>query len=359
MRVFHVVPALFGANGGVTGGAERYVLELARHMAELVPTTLVSFGPQDESRTLGRLSIRLFGGAHAVRGLASNPFSLRALAFLRHADVVHCHQRRIVMSSLSALLCRATGRRVFVTDLGGGGWDISAYISTRSWFQGDLHISEYSRRVAGQENDPRAHIIMGGVDADRFSPDPGARRDNTIVYVGRILPHKGIDTVIRALPPHLRLRILGQPYHPAYLALLRELAAGKDVTFEHDATDEDLVRAYRGALCVVLASVYKDVYGGESRVPELLGQTLLEGMACGTPAVCTDVASMPEVVEHGVTGFVVPPYEPDALRARFEWLAGHPEAVETMGRAGRERVLARFTWPAVASRCVEIYRSCQ
>ena len=69
-------------------------------------------------------------------------------------------------------------------------------------------------------------------------------------------------------------------------------------------------------LCVVLPSVYRSA-AGETKVPELLGQTLLEGMACGLPAVCTRVASMPEVVDDGVTGFVVPPNDPTALGERL------------------------------------------
>ena len=65
-----------------------------------------------------------------------------------------------------------------------------------------------------------------------------------------------------------------------------------------------MIEAYRRASCVVLPSVYQTMYGDKTNVPELLGQTLLEGMACGTPAICTDVASMPEVVQDQVTGFV-------------------------------------------------------
>ena len=81
-------------------------------------------------------------------------------------------------------------------------------------------------------------------------------------------------------------------------------------------------------------------------------------MACGVPVVCTNVASLPEVVEDGVTGFLVPPNDPQALREKFTWLAGHPEQVRTMGAAARDRVLARFTWPATVRRCVEIYAGC-
>ena len=83
---------------------------------------------------------------------------------------------------------------------------------------------------------------------------------------------------------------------------------------------------------------------------------LLEGMACGTPVVCTDVASMPEVVEDGVTGFVVPPNDPLTLGQKLRWLRDHPAAARRMGQMGRRRVLDRFRWSEVVKRCLEIYR---
>ena len=112
------------------------------------------------------------------------------------------------------------------------------------------------------------------------------------------------------------------------------------------------MREYRRALCVVLPSVYRTP-AGETKVPELLGQTLLEGMACGAAAICTDVASMPEVVEDGVTGFVVPPNDPAAIGERLAWLARHRERAAVMGAAGRAACCAnlpgsrgrRAAWP--------------
>ena len=112
-------------------------------------------------------------------------------------------------------------------------------------------------------------------------------------------------------------------------------------------------------MCVVLPSVYRTIYGDETRIPELLGQTLLEGMACGAAAICTDVASMPEVVENGVSGFVVAPNDPAALREKLVWLRDHAQQAEAMGRAARDRVLREFTWPAVVERCMRIYNECR
>ena len=140
--------------------------------------------------------------------------------------------------------------------------------------------------------------------------DPTVERDGTLLFVGRILPHKGINDFVDALERGMQGAVIGPAPYPAYFEDLQNRACGKRVVFRTDCDDAALVEAYRRAACVVLPSVYKDIYGGETRVPELLGQTLLEAMACGAPAICTDVASLPEVVDHGQTGLVVPPNDP-------------------------------------------------
>lgn len=357
-RVLHTVPRLFGQQDGVVGGAERYALELARHMANEVPTSLVCFGEEHERHeTMGQLQIHVIDHPWQVRRQPNNPMALRLWRDVQQASVVHCHQQHILASSFAAAACRVSGRKVFVSDLGGGGWDVSAYVSTDRWYHGHLHISEYSRTVFGHAGQPWAHVILGGVDTERFSPDSGVGRKARVLFVGRLMPHKGVDDLIKALPPGLELELIGQPYDQRYLEDLKKLAEGKQVLFRHDCSDEALLEAYRSALCVVLPSVYRSMYGVEGNVPELLGQTLLEGMACGTAAICTDVASMPEVVVDGVTGFVVPPNDPNTLGEKLRWLEEHPDRAREMGEAGRARVLELFTWQAVVRRCLQIYRA--
>src|SRR2546425_2287554 len=68
LSVMHIVPALFRADDGVIGGAERYALELARNMADVVPTTLVSFGKRSSEETFGSLKVKVLGHTHFVRG---------------------------------------------------------------------------------------------------------------------------------------------------------------------------------------------------------------------------------------------------------------------------------------------------
>jgi glycosyltransferase involved in cell wall biosynthesis len=351
-----MVPAIFGTSG-IVGGAERYALELAKHMAEFTPTRLLTFGDKSKSYIDGKLSVRILGKPWRVRGQRNNCLHSGMIGEFLGADIIHCHQHHLLGSSLAALLSMMARKKCFVSDLGGGGWDISAYIPTDNWFRGHLHISEYSRKQFGHENRQNAKVILGGVDTVKFSPDPATVKENLIVYAGRLMPHKGVNDLVEALPEGLRLELIGQPYHPEFVAMLKKLAEGKDVVFRSDCSDEQLVNANRRALAVVLPSVYTNCYGHTSQVPELLGQTLIEGMACGTAAICTDVASMPEVVEHEVTGFVVPPNDPASLRTRLEWLRDNRDSAVELGIRGRERVLQHFKWEQVVQRCLEAYQT--
>ena len=358
LRVVHIVPALFGGADGIFGGAERYVVELARHMADVTPTELISFGPNARQEQMGNLSVRVLGKAWHLRGQKTNPFSFELFPLLARFDVLHLHQQHVMTNSVSAIVGRLMGRRVFVTELGGGGWDISGYISTDRLYHGHLHISNYSRRIFGHESLKRAAVIWGGIDIHRFRPAPtrlpGPR---PIVFVGRLMPHKGIDALVDALPPGMTLHIIGRPYHAEYFAELQRRAQGKDVVFRQGCSDDELVAAYQQALCVVLPSIYRTIYGAETLVPELLGQTLLEGMACGIPAVCTDVASMPEINIDGKTGFVVPPYHVPALSQALIRLRDDATLAAEMGRNAVEHIHQHFTWDRVVQLCLEYYKS--
>ena len=97
-RVIQLVPSLFSPNDTV-GGAERYVLELARYI-----------GDRERTERVGNLEVRVLGRPHHVRGQQHNPLALRLFRELRDAQVIHCHQQHILASSLAALYCRLTGR---------------------------------------------------------------------------------------------------------------------------------------------------------------------------------------------------------------------------------------------------------
>jgi glycosyltransferase involved in cell wall biosynthesis len=358
--VLHVVPTRYRADG-VPSASERYAFELARRMADHVPTLLVTLGTEECSRLdrggsdqTARPVLRVVGGTTVEQGGERGGMSL--VRAVHAARIVHCHHPVGVSSSAAVLAARLAGRKTFVTYFRDAE-EAAAYPRIARWVHGCLHPSEYSRMAAGQARNPHAHVIGSGVDVERFTPAPDWPGPRQALFVGSILPQNGLDDLVAAATDEVGVTILGRPCDRRFLSDLQWLASGRRVAFTLDADEDAVVRAYQRALCVVLPGVLRTRYGRAPGPPELVGQSLLEGMACGVPAVCTNVASLPEIVEDGVTGFVVPPNRPVMLRDRLRWLQDHPDERRRMGAAARQRVLDRFTWSEVVRRCLSAYES--
>jgi glycosyltransferase involved in cell wall biosynthesis len=352
-RLAIVTPASFG-DSGVYGGGERYSFELARALSTRVETRLVALGRTRSSEVIGALRVETYPPMdlhHAWRSLRS------AIGIIRHllsVDVIHCQTYSTPLSDTCILIAWLTGKKIFVTHHGGGGYVTLARIANLAGLcTGLLLVSEFSDRVFKPGRAPR-RVIYGGVNTAHFRPS-NRPKERRVVFIGRLLPHKGLDFLLEGIPADVPLVIVGRPYDPAYLARLRALATGKDVTFVTDADDRRVLEEYQRASVSVLPSVYDAATGEHTHVPELLGLVLLEAMACGTAVVCTDVGGMPEIVEDGVTGFVVPPNDALALSDRIDTILETPSLAETMGSAARERVLDRFTWECVATTCMRAY----
>jgi glycosyltransferase involved in cell wall biosynthesis len=243
--------------------------------------------------------------------------------------------------------------------LGGGGWGGALPAMIERF----LTVSQFSAdKLAVPPH--RTHVIYGGADPRRFHPDrtggTGADRDG-VLYVGRITPHKGIDRLLRALPPGASLTVAGSIGHDPdlpereYPTLLRRLAADRRVRFIGPVADDDLPGLYRGAAVFVLPTVERTCYGRPVAVTELLGLTLLEAMASGTPVVASRTGGLPEIVRDGETGFLVPPGNVAELSDRIDRLLRDPALARRMGRAARDVVLARYTWERTAQRCLTAY----
>jgi glycosyltransferase involved in cell wall biosynthesis len=182
-----------------------------------------------------------------------------------------------------------------------------------------------------------------------------------VLFVGRLTPHKGVDRLLQALPPRATARIAGSVGHDPklpernYPELLRQLAVTHDVQFVGPITDDELPALYRSAQVFVLPSVDRSCYGKDIKVSELLGLSLLEAMASGTPVIASAIGGVPEIVRDGETGFLVPPGDVAALGERLDQLLRDPYLAQRMGGNARQDVLDRFTWEHVAERCLAAY----
>ena len=355
----HVSPIMFGADGMV-GGGERAAYGFAQALAQEIPTTLTTTGARRETIRDGALRIEVHPSPGTLGGQVFDPLCYGLLKQLRGADVVHCHQYRVAVSQLAILAGAALGKPTFVTDMGGVGVHFDPDVPVERCLSGVLALSEFSLRWLPSGLPHR--VIPTGVAKDFLDagtlPDAGDHEIARVLFVGRIMRHKGIDVLLQALPSGVGADIVGHVYDPEFYELLQTLARDRDVRFIHNASDEQLIETYRGALVTVLPSVYRDAFGGKWQMPELLGCVLQESMASGTPVICSDVGGMPEIVDHGVSGFVVPPNDPCSLGQRISELARNPALRAAMGRQAHEQALERFAWPAIARRMLAAYREC-
>src|SRR4051812_13867873 len=306
-------------------------------------------------------------------------------AALGGVDLVHSHTWYANAAGLLAGLVHGVPhvvtahslepRRPWKADQLGGGYRLSSWVERTAYLAADAVIAvSHGMRAdvldAYPELDPaRVHVVGNGVDAEAYRPMPkpdvvrslGVAPDRPYaLFVGRITRQKGLDHLLAAaaqLPEDAGLVLCaGAADTPAERQQVADAVAELQtrrsgvVWIEQMLPREQLVPLITGATVFVVPSVY-----------EPLGIVNLEAAACGTAVVASAVGGIPEVVDDGRTGLLVP-YDADrpaefatGLAARISDLLADPPRAAEMGAAGRERVLAEFGWPAIALQTVQVY----
>ncbi len=210
----------------------------------------------------------------------------------------------------------------------------------------------------------RLTLVPCGVDIEAFRPveKKEARRvlglpdKPTVVYVGRLVPRKGVDTLVEAfslLPDSLDARLVivgGEPGMEAspeadrLSALARKLGVAERVSFTGSRPQRELYLYYGAADAAVTVPHY-----------EPFGMTPLEAMACATPVVGSRVGGIKTSIAGGETGYLVPPKAPEVLAGRLLRLLSDGVLRDRMGRAARRRIEDYYTWERVATLAVAAF----
>jgi len=355
VKVAVVYPVPFGLQG-YYGGGERYPLEFARALARLCSCHYVDFASRPQS------CVDDFGLQHTTlpihwRGSSEfDPMSLSLWQLLRHFDILHFFSLN-KMAVLAAASSRLTRTKVVITPVGAGGRSGLRRLGLHRLVAGYLPISEYSCQHDPWMTAKPCKVIYGGGNPSAFAtPQPSWPRPRRILFVGRITPHKGVDILLQAAPSEAEVVICGQTLDSEYSQHLRTLAAGRNVRFLNPTDDRSLASAYATSSVCVLPSLSHDYLGRQHAHPELLGLVLLEAMWHGTPVIGSRIGAIPEIVDDGNVGLLVPPGGVKELNAALTLLLDDPARAESMGRRAIEWVRDRFTWQRVAATAFDFYR---
>jgi starch synthase len=386
----------------VYGGAGVHVEYLARELARRLPVAVHAWGDPRPAPAAGEPEVLAYrpwgdlGGPAPLRSaLEALSIDLAMVAGTGGADLVHSHTWYANLAGHLAALSHGIPHVATVHSLEPlrpwkaqqleGGYAISCF-AERTGLEGAAAVIAVSGAMREDVlavypaiEPRRVHVIHNGIDAGEFRPHPDrsalARHGvdpsaPSVLFVGRITRQKGLAHLLAAaerLEPAAQLVLAaGAPDTPRIAAEIEDavarLRARRDgvVWIAERLERPDLLALLTHATVFVCPSIY-----------EPLGIVNLEAMACETAVVATDTGGIPEVVQDGVTGLLVPfapradgsrePADPaafaQAIAQRVDALLRDPGRAREMGRAGRARVLERFTWTAAAERTIELYRA--
>src|SRR4051794_33501881 len=383
----------------VYGGAGVHVEYLARELSRNAEVTVHCWGKDRPPAADGPTVVahRPGGGPGGAEPCAAalQAFSI-ALAMAEGAagaDLVHSHTWYANLGGHLAKLVHGIPHIATVHSLEpmrpwkreqlGGGYALSSFAEQTALETADAIVAVSAAHHAEiltcyPAVDPgRTSVIYNGIDTVEYSPDPGTRvlerhgidpHRPSVVFVGRITRQKGLVHLLEAAPaigPEAQLVLCaGAPDTPqiahetAALMDAVRTARGSVIWIEEMLPKPDLIQILSHAAVFVCPSVY-----------EPMGIVNLEAMACEAAVVATAVGGIPEVVEDGVTGLLVPyeaqpdgtgtPADPAALAtglaARVNELLARPAPAAARGLEGRARAVERFGWDVAAAETVRLY----
>ncbi|MDR0627462.1 MAG: glycogen synthase [Bifidobacteriaceae bacterium] len=380
----------------VYGGAGVHVAELAKVLRDLVDVRVLAFdGPRPEEWVTGYDSPP--AGLYPNPALATFDVDLKMAGGTATADLIHSHTWYANLGGhLGSLLYGVPHilsahslepLRPWKAEQLGGGYALSSWAERTAY----EHAATVIAVSAGMRRDilraypfvdpDKVEVVHNGIDLDKWHPlKDGAAADTvrehgidpeqpTVVFVGRITRQKGLPYFLRALrqidPDTQIVLAAGAPDTPEIAAevrgLVEQLKSERQgvILIEQMLPQPKLDAILSFASLFVCPSIY-----------EPLGIVNLEAMACGLPVVATATGGIPEVVEDGVTGWLVPikqrddgtgtPLDParfiqDMADTLNEALS-NPERLKAFGEASRRRVEEHFSWRGIGQRTVEVYR---
>jgi starch synthase len=376
----------------VYGGAGVHVEYLAHELAKLTDVTVHCWGSDRPQADPPVVAYRPWTEV-SNPALQAMSIDLLMAARVEGASLVHSHTWYANLGGHIAKLMHDVPHVATVHSLEpmrpwkaeqlGGGYAVSTFCERTGLENADavIAVSREHRSdllaVYPAVDPERVTVIYNGIDTAEYKPD--LRTDvlerhgidagrPSVVFVGRITRQKGLghllDAALEFEPGAQLVLCAGAPDTPEIAAEIEakverlRAERGNVVWIDQMVPRRDVIQLLSHATVFVCPSIY-----------EPLGIVNLEAMACEAAVVATDTGGIPEVVEDGVTGLLVPfeprddgsrePVDPDRFAGdianRVNELLSDPPKAEAFGEAGRHRAVDRFGWPAIAAETLSLY----
>ncbi len=382
----------------IYGGAGVHVAELSRVLAKHVDLQVRAFGaprePDYHGATVTSYPVPAdLGPANAA--VQTLGVDLRIVPDIAGADLVHSHTWYANMAGHIASLLHGIPHvlsahsleplRPWKAEQLGGGYALSSWVEKTAYESAAaiIAVSDGMRQDilrSYPDVDPaRVRVVHNGIDVSQWNRDEGEDiirvlgidpERPSVVFVGRNTRQKGVPYLLRAaakLPADVQLVLcLGAADTPELAAetarLIEELQSQRSgvILIERMLPRNEVIQVLSHATAFACPSIY-----------EPLGIVNLEAMACGAAVVASATGGIPEVVQHGETGLLVPieqvtdgtgiPLDPEKFvtdfAAALTEVVTDPERARAMGEAGRRRAEEHFSWESITETTLEVYRS--
>lgn len=368
---------------GSIGGGEDYVSNLcatlANHGHEV--TLMLPKPPRESSprrcSNLQFMFMNSLGSPSRFFGRNPLPLNFLQMSAIKNYDIIHVHHISTFLNLYASVAAKFQQKKVIVTDHGGGGLPFPSRMMMR-FFDATAAVSNFSLKRLSRLSPSKKHfVVYCGVDLKVLKRENVSRMMEfkqklnlegyfTCLFLGRIMRHKGLEIIIRALaylPKQTKIVFVGPYYDYQYLQYLRtiiaQLSLSERVIFAGAVTPEEKQCILSMCDVLVCPSVYRDVFGGFHPFSELFGIAKLEAMGSKKPVIVSNTGGLPEGIIDGYNGYVFSSGCVEELGRKMFLLYSDPHLRRRIAEAGYRTVEAEFTWDHVTKRVLSCYEHMQ
>lgn len=369
MKVLMVTPYYYPVIGGVESLVENVAIKLNERG---IQTDIMTFNYSSNFKPIWRRSEVTLNNVKIIRmpviRLPRPTFFINHLTKnlreeLKHYDIIHFHNETdLSFPIFSYHLNRPKLLHTHVLDTTYNYFLMNPVIKRVFVNLADIYIalSNFAFKLLTNLGVPpqKIKILPNGIDVSKFRESGKEKSENLLLFVGRLDPKKGLDTLLASLKyieKPVELVIIGPSsnyigYSQYIIKLINDVSKSSrhNIRYIGKVNSEDLIRWYQKASMLIMPSIH-----------ESFPMVNLESLACGTPVIASNVGAIPEVVHNYENGLLIPPSNPIKLAAAIQYLIDNEQERLKFGKFGRKWIVENYSTDITVKKYISLYQLLQ